>query len=176
MPNVFSYVTESSRRENLDIVMPLREPEETDHFEEQTRATTEGGEETAIENGELILEEVGYGKLVKTKPVIGSTINNEAIDKTHPHKRPPSNHPCTRCKQLGHSAQHCPTIGDPSYDPQLRLSNIPNSSRIVVQDLTGIDVTNKTVILMSCGIHTIDRVIKLLSSLSFVLITFVGCA
>lgn len=52
---------------------------------------------------------------------------------------------CTRCNKTGHNAKFCPTIGDPNFDPNIQLQNIPRASRKKVITLEGIDTTNKTV-------------------------------
>lgn len=55
------------------------------------------------------------------------------------------NYPCTRCKKSGHFAKNCPTIGDPSYDTEQRLSNVPKTTITKVSNLDGVDTTGKQV-------------------------------
>ena len=40
----------------------------------------------------------------------------------------------------------CPTLGDPSYDTDVRLVNIPKNTILTVDNLEGIDTTNKMVL------------------------------
>ncbi len=53
---------------------------------------------------------------------------------------------CTRCNKMGHAMKYCPTIGDPAFDPEIKLMNIPKAGRKNYQSLDGVDTTNKTVI------------------------------
>ena len=39
----------------------------------------------------------------------------------------------------------CPTLGDPTYDTDNRLVNIPKNTILTVESLEGIDTTNKMV-------------------------------
>lgn len=63
-----------------------------------------------------------------------------------PGKRLPSNYVCNRCGKPGHNVKYCPTNGDPNFDPEIRLLNIPKVARRKVTSLDGIDITNKKVI------------------------------
>lgn len=59
--------------------------------------------------------------------------------------RPPVTYVCSRCSKPGHYVKFCPTNGDPAFDPEMKLMNIPKNSRRKVTNLDGVDVTNKTV-------------------------------
>lgn len=64
-------------------------------------------------------------------------------------KRLPSNYVCNRCGKPGHNVKYCPTNGDPNFDPEIRLLNIPKVARRKVTSLDGIDTTNKKVMIYS---------------------------
>ena len=55
------------------------------------------------------------------------------------------NYLCNRCGRTGHSMKYCPTLGDPRFDPEMRLMNIPKAGRKKVASLEGIDTAHKTV-------------------------------
>ena len=58
---------------------------------------------------------------------------------------------CTRCGKTGHNMKYCPTNGDPAFDPEIRLMNIPKNSKRRVASLEGVDTNNKTVVENSDG-------------------------
>lgn len=60
----------------------------------------------------------------------------------------PNSYSCTRCGLKGHQMKFCPTIGDPKYDTDNRLVNIPKNTILTVDNLDGIDTTNKMVFLL----------------------------
>lgn len=59
---------------------------------------------------------------------------------------PGGGYACTRCGRKGHVVKFCPTLNDPSYDQDIRLQNIPKTTRLKVTNLENVDTTNKTVI------------------------------
>jgi hypothetical protein len=58
---------------------------------------------------------------------------------------PPGGFQCYRCGKKGHNMRYCPTIGDPKFDPEFKLMNVPRASRKKVNNLAGVDITNKMV-------------------------------
>ena len=62
---------------------------------------------------------------------------------------------CNRCQKTGHIAKFCPTIGDSTYDPEIRLMNVPRTGRKRVTTLEGIDTSMSTVIQHSDGSYEV---------------------
>jgi hypothetical protein len=62
---------------------------------------------------------------------------------------------CNRCGKTGHIAKYCPTVGDASFDPEIRLMNVPKTGRKVVSSLDGIDTSTSTVIQRSDGSYEV---------------------
>lgn len=65
------------------------------------------------------------------------------------------NYTCNRCQKMGHIAKNCPTIGDSSYDPEIRLMNVPRTGRKRVTTLNNIDTSMFTVIPLNDGSYEI---------------------
>jgi hypothetical protein len=88
--------------------------------------------------------------LKRTAP-LSAQWSNEAAGSVDPRavNRAKSNLPlgyvCSRCGKSGHNVKYCPTNGDPNFDPEIRLLNIPKVSRRKVASLEGIDISNKKV-------------------------------
>lgn len=62
---------------------------------------------------------------------------------------------CNRCQKPGHTAKFCPTNGDPAFDPEIRLMNVPRTGRKTVSSLEGIDTSMSTVIQRSDGSYEV---------------------
>lgn len=141
--------------------MPMREQEDPDQVAEETKASQStatgsvgtGAAEAKADDDDissLLVTEESYN-LIPTKPVISSNYNTDPNYDNRQAKRsrlnqPPGGYPCNRCKEYGHHEKNCPKIGDKDYDPVLRLSNIPTSTRTVVMNLDEIDAKGKMVI------------------------------
>jgi hypothetical protein len=72
-----------------------------------------------------------------------------------PHPAGAGAYTCNRCQKTGHYAKFCPTLGDPSFDPEIRLMNVPRTGRKVVNTLEGIDTTMSTVIERTDGSYEV---------------------
>lgn len=62
---------------------------------------------------------------------------------------------CNRCQKPGHTAKFCPTNGDPAFDPEIRLMNVPRTGRKTVSTLDGIDTSMSTVIQRTDGSYEV---------------------
>jgi hypothetical protein len=131
----------------VDIVMPIKEEQDEFLAPSVVNCVAEVKPDVA-EDLSYLANDQDQEELIRTQPVTG--VVNER------QRRPLTSQQCGRCKQFGHYANACPTRNDTTYDPPRRLSNIPNTSRKFVTELTGVDVANKTVIFISLFIAPID--------------------
>lgn len=83
----------------------------------------------------------------------GNGYNNNGFNK--PLGGAPNTYTCNRCQKTGHIAKFCPTIGDASYDPEIRLMNVPRTGRKTVSSLEGIDTSMSTVIERTDGSYEV---------------------
>ncbi len=130
--------------------------------------TEESGEdenETNLADEEMIIEDIDYSSLlVKTRPNGNDSSNSKSSNRSNSmminNKRfPIPSYPCPRCKKHGHHVKLCPTQGDPSYDlPQvkgMRNVHLPSAGRMIVKDLSAVDVANKLVVPNPDGTYTV---------------------
>lgn len=134
-------------QQKAEIIMPMKiESEETAESKTEVNGIEAGDEDVfARLTGE---DNIALKRTAPLSAQWGATVEMAANEGKGP-RRPPSNYTCTRCGKSGHNAKYCPTLGDPSYDPEIRLLNIPKVSRKKVTSLDGIDTSNKKVIIDS---------------------------
>lgn len=88
-----------------------------------------------------------FQQIEKSSLVPSMASNKSKNQPSQPSKPPVSGgYACIRCGKTGHLVKFCPTIGDPRFDPEIRLTNIPKFSRKKVTSLEGVDTSNKMVI------------------------------
>ena len=130
--------------------------------------TEESGEEeneTDLADEEMIIEDIDYSSLlVKTRPNGNDSSNSKSSNRSNSmmiqNKRfPIPSYPCPRCKKHGHHVKLCPTNGDAKYDlPQvkgMRNVHLPSAGRMIVKDLSAVDVANKLVVPNPDGTYTV---------------------
>lgn len=128
--------------------MPMKVEEDSISTQPSSSTVTEEKPEQDEEEEDVLnlLAQEDNKELKRTDP--NATLNkvSEIGGNTNkPTKHNVPNYPCNRCKKMGHHFKYCPTIGDPSYDQEQHLSNIPKATRNKVKALEGLDITGKTV-------------------------------